>query len=87
MKRRWHIIQRPKKPPDKGQTMIYKTLHRKLKIEQQKPTKTDLTNFDGVFSLIPLFKHTYSSYSHLRGMNHFDLLTMAMSKTTNIKQN
>ena len=37
MKRRGHIIQRPKKTPDKGQTMIYKTLHRKQKIEQQKP--------------------------------------------------
>ena len=33
----------------KGQTMIYKTLHRKLKIEQHKPTKT------GGFLRCPLF--------------------------------
>ena len=25
----------------KGQTMIFKTLHRKLKVEQQEPTKTN----------------------------------------------
>jgi hypothetical protein len=29
-----NAIQRPK---EKGQTMIYKTLHRKLKIEQHEP--------------------------------------------------
>ena len=69
-----------KRKPIKGQIMIYKTLHRKLKIQQQKPTKTDLTNFDGVFYLTPLLKNTHSSYSHLHGMSYFILLTMVMSK-------
>ena len=31
---KWQTIQWPK---EKGQTMIYKTLHRKLKIEQHEP--------------------------------------------------
>jgi len=35
-KRKRQIIQWPK---EKGQTMIYKPLHRKLKIERHKPNK------------------------------------------------
>jgi len=33
----WYLRKKDQWPKEKGQTTIYKTLHRKLKIEQNKP--------------------------------------------------
>jgi hypothetical protein len=42
--RRWAENKMVKRKRAKGQTMIYKTLHRKLKIEQQEPHKKPREN-------------------------------------------
>jgi len=48
-------IQWPREKREKGQTMIYKTLHRKLKIEQYGPHQKPRVPLNGKPFLLPMW--------------------------------
>ena len=49
----------------KGQTMIYKALHRRLEIEQKEPLKSKVDSGDTVMKQIGLYRITISNFKSI----------------------